>query len=609
MGNGGGGGNKHNSGGGGGANASAGGNGGDQASFCPANDAGGRGGKALDYTTGRIFMGGGGGSPDHNNGVGTTGTNGGGIVLIRATTLQANNTYIESDGLDVALIQNGIGDGAGGAGAGGTVVLGVQQYTGNLSVRARGGKGGDQETTFPSCFGQGGGGGAGMIIASGSALPSNVSTVMAPGDHGAQLYSGAPCFMDAFGSSAGGPALPVIYNLSFTEGTILSDVNVNFGMDIVTCNPSMILDTGYPGLTHLWSTGETTSSITVNSFGTYWVEITTPCNTILSDTITISGFSTPILDLGNDTATCAPPTVVLDAGPGFMQYLWSDGSTSPTFTAHGWGTFWVSVTDSCNEVHSDTLIISQKSAPPLSLEDIVICKGKESVLTAAGASSFNSFAWSPADGLSCTQCPAPAASPDHTITYLLTAQTSDGCTAMTNVTVSVEENVPTGVTFVTEDISCTEGGKVHFGAVSGGSDLCYFNFNGQGLSTSTEYGNLPMGTYWVSIFNDADSQCAFDTLVRITGEYNALYIPNAFTPDGNNVNEAWKIEGNCLWTLETMIFNRWGELIATFDGISGAWDGTCKGLPVPDGLYVYKVVATFASGEVREANGFIAVLK
>ncbi|MNU89336.1 hypothetical protein D3C71_791700 [compost metagenome] len=608
LGNGGGGGNKHNSGGAGGGNASAGGNGGNRTAFCVVADVGGRGGKALDYTGDRIFMGGGGGSPDHNDNVGTSGTNGGGIAIIRAATLSANNMYIESNGLDVGVIANNIGDGSGGAGAGGVVVLDVQNYSGALEVRAKGGRGGDQATISVSCFGPGGGGGAGMIITTGNSFPPNLTTITAPGSHG-EFINGWGCAPDSYGSSDGDPPIPLRHSLTFVEGSEIPGMTFNLGPDIVTCDASVTLNTGFPGLTHLWSNGATGSSITVTNSGTYWVRINAPCNTVVSDTITITRHSSATLDLGNDTIACVMQATTLDAGPGFLHYLWNDGSTARTLSISNWGTFWVSAIDSCNQTHNDTLVISQKEAPPLTLNDVEICKGEQQVLEVPTASLFNTFTWSPANGLSCTQCPEPIANPEQTSTYLLTAETSEGCIRTDSITVNVDDFVPTGVSFVTEDVSCKEGGKVIFESVEGGSDLCYFNFNGKGLSTSTEYGGLPIGNYRVKIYNDSHSQCSFDTLVKIKGEFSTLYIPNSFTPGEGKINQTWKIEGHCLSKIQCVIFNRWGEIIETIHDISESWDGTLNGLPVPDGIYAYSVIATFESGEIRQENGSIALIR
>lgn len=174
-GNAGGGGNDHNSGGGGGSNGGAGGLGGigwEGAGFTsPANNStntpGGRGAAVpIPPTTNRLIMGGGGGGGDSNNQPnGVRGGQGGGIIFLRADrftgmgTIRSNGSDGEKGGFQEAP------DGAGGAGAGGTVALVAK--SGNLSgitVEAKGGKGGDTIEDSGNEHGPGGGGGGGMLL-------------------------------------------------------------------------------------------------------------------------------------------------------------------------------------------------------------------------------------------------------------------------------------------------------------------------------------------------------------------------------------------------------------------------------------------------------------
>lgn len=164
---GGGGGNKHNTGGGGGANYTSGGKGGNEMVGCSQNANGGIGGAALPYSTNKVFLGGGGGCGDFNNNVGTVGTNGGGLIIIKAQTVVGNNYSIKSNGLDQNGFIGSIGDGAGGGGAGGTILLDVQSFSGNLTLQVNGGDGGDQTASNAyGCFGPGGGGGTGIVLIS-----------------------------------------------------------------------------------------------------------------------------------------------------------------------------------------------------------------------------------------------------------------------------------------------------------------------------------------------------------------------------------------------------------------------------------------------------------
>lgn len=179
QGNGGGGSNDHNGGGGGGANATAGGLGGERipnSAFTCKCTAPGEGGKANSYSNSinKIFLGGGGGSGHENNaGEGTSGVNGGGIVIIKSNGLSGNGQWINANG---APGPNASFDGAGGGGAGGTVLLEVSSYTGSLNINASGTDGGGVYGSGSSnCNGPGGGGSGGVLWVNQGTVPASIN--------------------------------------------------------------------------------------------------------------------------------------------------------------------------------------------------------------------------------------------------------------------------------------------------------------------------------------------------------------------------------------------------------------------------------------------------
>lgn len=184
--NGGGGGNNHKSGGGGGGNLTAGGQGGEteRANFlrCPGKNPG-LGGLAL-RTSGpdQIFMGGGGGAGQNKEGSDSKGGNGGGIVIIKSKTFEGNNKFITVSAINANVSD---GDGAGGGGAGGSIVLQVETFTGNLTLDAKGGKGGNSRSSTGYEFGPGGGGAGGRVVL--ATASSNVSTNVTGGSAGFNL--------------------------------------------------------------------------------------------------------------------------------------------------------------------------------------------------------------------------------------------------------------------------------------------------------------------------------------------------------------------------------------------------------------------------------------
>lgn len=175
----GGGANEHNGGGGGGGNFTSGGNGG-MGFNCSSGSAGGIGGIALgSYISGqRIFMGGGGGGGEGNDNVSTNGGDGGGIIIVRAQRIETKSNgsvSISSLGENTNLAGN---DGAGGAGAGGSIILNIKEWsidaTSPLTIAANGGHGGSINSS--SIHGAGGGGGQGVVIYTATLPTSNITT-------------------------------------------------------------------------------------------------------------------------------------------------------------------------------------------------------------------------------------------------------------------------------------------------------------------------------------------------------------------------------------------------------------------------------------------------
>ncbi len=81
-----------------------------------------------------------------------------------------------------------------------------------------------------------------------------------------------------------------------------------------------------------------------------------------------------------------------------------------------------------------------------------------------------------------------------------------------------------------------------------------------------------------------------DTVTVIESEGSAeVFVPNAFTPNGDGVNDIWYPVGEGIEDFELQIFTRWGELVFTSNSTDVGWDGTFKGRALQNGVYVYKM--------------------
>jgi gliding motility-associated-like protein len=133
-------------------------------------------------------------------------------------------------------------------------------------------------------------------------------------------------------------------------------VNPNLPKDTLICGTNNLqLGAGSTGFNYLWSTGDTTTSITVNTAGVYWLQVSNNCDS-LRDSIKVTQKRLPKVFIGNDTSYCGSFTRVLDAGDSAMSYKWSTGATTQTITINTDGKYWVTVFDSCGQA-SDTITI------------------------------------------------------------------------------------------------------------------------------------------------------------------------------------------------------------------------------------------------------------
>ncbi|MBK6994151.1 MAG: HYR domain-containing protein [Lewinellaceae bacterium] len=140
------------------------------------------------------------------------------------------------------------------------------------------------------------------------------------------------------------------------------------------------------------------------------------------------------LDLGPDILVCDDSTIVLDAGTGFVSYQWQDGSTGQTFSATTTGLYELAATDACGNVLNDAVQITLSQIPELQLPDLSLCPGESTTVSVPG---FVQYTWTPAGGLSCTDCGTVTIQPTASTSYSVAAVNQDGCATQGSFDVTV----------------------------------------------------------------------------------------------------------------------------------------------------------------------------
>lgn len=118
------------------------------------------------------------------------------------------------------------------------------------------------------------------------------------------------------------------------------------------------------------------------------------------------------------------------------------------------------------------------------------------------------------------------------------------------------------------------------------------------------------GTYYVRfIGSNSDGSCeAFGDIYTVSIGSSELLIPNIFTPDGDGINDEWKVAYRSIIDFDCWIFDRHGHEIIHFSDPSQGWDGKRNGKTVKSGVFYYVIQATGADGRKYKKSGDINVL-
>ncbi len=94
----------------------------------------------------------------------------------------------------------------------------------------------------------------------------------------------------------------------------------------------------------------------------------------------------------------------------------------------------------------------------------------------------------------------------------------------------------------------------------------------------------------------------------ILEQRSGLYVPSAFSPNGDGVNDLFFVQGRFLDNFRLSVFNKWGELIYQSLNFTDQWDGTFRGKIVPTDVYVYVLEASDVNGKKFTRKGTITIL-
>ncbi|MBI4947337.1 MAG: gliding motility-associated C-terminal domain-containing protein, partial [Bacteroidetes bacterium] len=117
------------------------------------------------------------------------------------------------------------------------------------------------------------------------------------------------------------------------------------------------------------------------------------------------------------------------------------------------------------------------------------------------------------------------------------------------------------------------------------------------------------GLYCVTV-TDAN-WCSNSACVKVTVEMPCgdVFVPSAFSPNNDGINEIECVLGNCIATLHFSIYDRWGNKVFETTDPQTCWDGMYKGKAINSSAFVYYMEATLTSGEKISKKGNISLIR
>ncbi|WP_317898583.1 gliding motility-associated C-terminal domain-containing protein [Aurantibacillus circumpalustris] len=118
------------------------------------------------------------------------------------------------------------------------------------------------------------------------------------------------------------------------------------------------------------------------------------------------------------------------------------------------------------------------------------------------------------------------------------------------------------------------------------------------------------GKYPVVLIAKNRWECA-DTMIKvlvIEDDFN-LFVPNAFTPNGDGLNDIFLPKGHGITKYSIEIYDSWGEKIFQSNNFSNGWNGTYKGKDCPTDIYIWKISVTTEQRETKTSTGHLTLLR
>ncbi|MBC9813635.1 gliding motility-associated C-terminal domain-containing protein [Crocinitomicaceae bacterium CZZ-1] len=341
---------------------------------------------------------------------------------------------------------------------------------------------------------------------------------------------------------------------------------------------------------------------------TYTVTATYGAGCTMNEEVIVDLLYLPVPVVPDTVFACYDTPKTITVG-GAETYSWSPGTylntttgSTVTATVHETITYTVTFTNVCGSILDDVPVVA--IIPHVeAFNDTILCPGESTQLMATGAESYN---WFPAAGLNTTTASSVTASPAISTLYYVTGTDAYGCFMTDSVFVELH---PQPYILASADQYLLEGDVATISGTTSSTGTIYW--------TPSEYLSCVMCTQTV-----ASPPSNYQYVVTIVDENGCkdsddvwiffeplIFVPNTFTPDGDEFNNVFKVRGGNIREFELNIFNRWGQLIFTSNDMAIGWDGTYDGNLCQDGTYTWKLSYKDLRDKKYERVGHVNLLR
>ncbi|MES2622743.1 MAG: gliding motility-associated C-terminal domain-containing protein [Bacteroidota bacterium] len=411
-----------------------------------------------------------------------------------------------------------------------------------------------------------------------------------------------------------------------------TDITISAQVTDATCNGAntgainITVAGGTPSYSFVWTGAVVTEDLTGLAAGTYSVTVTDANSCIKTDAFVVEesvGLFTsvssvhPICNGGNTGY------VVVDASGGNPPYTYAWNTANPNFGPSAGnlnaGSYSVTVSDAGNCSASISTVLMNPD--PIEVTTTALganCFNTTGIVTATvtGGTQPYSYLLNGAAQANGTFANVPPGD------YLILVMDVNGCQGNTSFTVSTPGQFTVNLGASQQAIITGMETQLVATVDSGVSVLHYYWSPDTvfGFNTCTDCYNPMVAPFSTTIFTvtvmSADSCYASDTITIYVENELARFIPTAFTPNGDGLNDRFEFDILGATKIETEIYNRWGERVfynqdqKNGTGGGSGWDGTKDGKPVPYDTYVYQINATYLNDdEIKKIAGTVTLMK